>query len=63
MLHRYLHDLLIRYSKLFCGERQILDKTKNVVAFIDDPAFSKLVIKMKRAKSIAALTTLIDTIK
>ena len=63
MLHRYLHDLLIRYSELFCGERQILDKTKNVVAFIDDPAFTKLVSKMKRAKSIVTLTALIDTIK
>lgn len=63
MLHRYLHDLLDRYSKLFCGERQVLDKIKNVVDFIVNPAFSKQVGKMKRAKSIDTLATLIDAIK
>jgi tRNA-dihydrouridine synthase B len=63
MLHRYLRDLLARYSLLFCGEKQILDKTKNVVAFIDDPAFTRQVSEMKRAKSLAALTTLIEALK
>jgi tRNA-dihydrouridine synthase len=63
MLHRYLHDLLSRYSKLFCGERQTLDKIKNVVDFIVNPAFGNQVGKMKRAKSIATLTALINAIK
>ena len=63
MLHRYLSDLLARYSRLFCGEKQVLDKTKNVVAFIDAPAFAKQVSHMRRAKSIAALTALIETLK
>lgn len=63
MLQRYLKELLARYSKLFCGERQILDKTKNVVAFIDDPNFEKQISKMKRAKSIVALMALIEAIK
>jgi tRNA-dihydrouridine synthase len=63
MLQRYLSELLARYSTLFCGERQILDKTKNVVAFIDDPNFEKQISKMKRAKSIVALMALIGTIK
>jgi tRNA-dihydrouridine synthase B len=63
MLHRYLSDLLTRYSRLFCGEKQVLDKTKNVVAFIDAPAFAKQVSQMRRAKSIAALTALIETLK
>ena len=63
MLHRYLHDLLTRYSQLFCDEKQILDKTKNVVAFIDAPAFTRQVSEMKRAKSLATLTTLIEAIK
>ncbi|MDT8443859.1 MAG: tRNA-dihydrouridine synthase family protein [Desulfuromonadales bacterium] len=63
MLHRYLQDLLVRYSKLFCGERQILDKIKNVVDFIVNPAFSKQVGKMKRAKNIETLAALIDAIK
>ena len=63
MLRRYLNELLARYSKLFCGERQILDKTKNVIAFIDNQNFEKQISKMKRAKSIVALMTLIETIK
>jgi tRNA-dihydrouridine synthase len=63
MLHRYLHDLVNRYNNLFCGERQTLDKIKNVVDFIVNPAFDKQVSKMKRAKSIDALTALIDAIK
>lgn len=62
MLRYYLQDLLTRYSKLFCGEKQILDKTKNVVAFIEDPAFAKQISKMKRAKSIVTLTALIEAI-
>lgn len=63
MLHRYLADVLSRYSKLFCGERQILDKVKNVLAFIDDQALCKQIGKMKRARSIAAMTALIEAIK
>ena len=41
MLQRYLKELLVLYKELFCGERQILDKVKNVLSFIDLPAFSK----------------------
>ncbi|MGK2905765.1 MAG: tRNA dihydrouridine synthase [Desulfuromonadales bacterium] len=63
MLQRYLSELLARYSELFCGERQILDKTKDVVAFIDAPHFDKQISKMKRAKSIVALMALIEAIR
>lgn len=59
MLHRYLTELLRRYSELFCGDKQILDKVKNVLAFIDDPVFAKLIGKMKRVNSIPSLTALI----
>ena len=54
MLHRYLRDLLSRYRELFCGERQILDKVKNVLSFIDIPTFSRQITKMKRVNSVAA---------
>lgn len=63
MLQRYLSDLLERYSTLFCGERQILDKIKNVVAFIDNPAFARQVSQMRRVGSIATLAALIEAIE
>jgi tRNA-dihydrouridine synthase len=63
MLHRYLSEVLTRYSKLFCGERQTLDKVKNVLAFIDTPAFSTQVNKMKRVKSTVDLAALFEAIE
>lgn len=63
MLQCYLSDVLARYSKLFCGERQTLDKVKNVLAFIDTPAFSKQIHKMKRVKSTIDLVALIEAIE
>jgi len=62
MLQSYLGEILTRYSKLFCGEKQILDKLKNVLAFIDAPTLSGPVSKMKRAVSIAALTNQIKAL-
>jgi tRNA-dihydrouridine synthase B len=63
MLHRYLDDLLTRYREIFCGEKQILGKVKDVLTFIDTPAFSRLVRKMKRVSSIDELTSLIEALK
>ena len=63
MLHRYLKELLRLYSDLFCGERQILDKVKNVLSFIDTPAFSKRITKMKRVHNLADLSALIEALK
>ncbi len=63
MLHHYLTDLLNRYRELFCGERQILDKVKNVLSFIDMQAFSMQITKMKRVNNIADLTALIEELK
>jgi hypothetical protein len=60
MLHHYLKELLRLYSDLFCGERQILDKVKNVLSFIDTPAFSKRITKMKRVHNLADLSALIE---
>lgn len=63
MLHYYLVDLLSRYRELFCGEKQILDKVKNVLSFIDLPDFSRRITRMKRVHKIADLTTLIDELR
>lgn len=63
MLHRYLTDLLARYRELFCGERQILDKVKNVLSFIDNPTFSKRITKMKRVNKLADMAALIEALK
>ena len=62
MLHRYLKELLRLYSELFCGERQILDKVKNVLSFIDTPAFSKRITKMKRVHNLTDLSALIEAL-
>jgi tRNA-dihydrouridine synthase len=63
MLQRYLSDLLARYKELFCGEKQILDKFKNVLIFIDAPVFAKQLNKMKRLKNISAMTEAIEALK
>jgi tRNA-dihydrouridine synthase len=60
MLHRYLTELLERYRELFCGERQILDKVKNVLSFIDNPDFAQQITKMKRVNKLADLSALIE---
>ncbi len=63
MLHHYLTDLFTRYSELFCGERQILDKIKNVLSFIDTPTFSKQITTMKRVHSLKDLSVLIEALQ
>jgi tRNA-dihydrouridine synthase len=63
MLQRYLSDLLIRYRELFCGEKQVLDKVKNVLMFIDTPDFSAQISQMKRVRSITAMTDMIEALK
>ncbi len=63
MVRGYLEELLIRYRELFCGERQVLDKVKNVVAFMEYPAHARELAKLKRAKSIAAFTEILANIE
>jgi len=54
MLRRYLLTVLERYQELFCGDKQVLDKIKNVLVFLDDPHFSRQLGKLKRVGSIKA---------
>lgn len=63
MLQRYLAELRERYSQLFCGEKQVLSKIKEVLTFIDAPEFLEQINKMKRVHSIAAMTDLINGLK
>lgn len=60
MLRYYLTELLNRYSSLFCGEHQILGKVKTVFACMDDPDFNKQVKTLKKARSIAQFSALLD---
>jgi hypothetical protein len=52
-----------RYQKLFCGEKQVLDKAKNVLAFLDQPEFTRPIGKLKRARSLAAFYDLLAQIE
>ncbi len=63
MLQHYLSDLLSRYEELFCGEKQVLDKVKNVLMFIDTPPFSEKINRMKRVRSIAAMSLMIAELR
>jgi len=63
MIHKYMGDVLERYQQIFCGEKQVLDKAKNVLAFLDQPAFARPIGKLKRARSLAAFTDLIARVE
>lgn len=63
MIRKYLTDLLHRYQGLFCGEQQVLDKAKNVLAFLDQAEFAHQISKMKRARSLAAFAALLAGIE
>ena len=63
MIRKYLADVLPRYQGLFCGEKQVLDKAKNLLAFLDQPEFARQIGKMQRARSLAAFTDLATQIE
>ncbi|WP_420849960.1 tRNA dihydrouridine synthase [Oryzomonas japonica] len=56
MLQRYLKELLARYGELFCGETQVLNKVKGVLATFDDADFEKAVRQLRKAKTMAAFS-------
>jgi tRNA-dihydrouridine synthase len=63
MIRRYMAAVVESYQKLFCGEKQVLDKAKNVLAFIDQPEFIRPIGKLKRARSLAAFCDLLAQIE
>ncbi len=56
----YLHQMTVyfnrlseRYMQLFCGERQVLSKLKNVLDAFVDPALQPLIKKLRRCKQLS----------
>jgi tRNA-dihydrouridine synthase B len=60
MLHRYLTSLLPRYSRLFCGDMQVLCKMKGVVANVEDPEMERELKKLTRSKTLQAFCSVIE---
>jgi len=56
-LGRYLREMLIRYGQLFCGDTQVLNKIKEIIAYLDDPELSRPLKEMRRAKTVRAFET------
>jgi len=51
---RYLREVLNRYCQMFCGDTQVLNKVKEIIAYLDDPELSKPLKQLRRAKTVAA---------
>jgi tRNA-dihydrouridine synthase len=59
-LDRYLREILIRYGQLFCGDTQVLNKVKEIIAYLDDPELAKPLKEMRRAKTVRAFEAALD---
>jgi len=59
MLRYYLTALLQAYRCIFCGEAQVLSKLKQVLLFIVDDEFKKVIKKMKQCRNLEAFADLI----
>lgn len=53
-LGRYLREMLTRYGRLFCGDTQVLNKVKEIIAYLDDPELAKPLKELRRAKTVRA---------
>ncbi len=53
-LGRYLREMLSRYGQLFCGDTQVLNKIKEIIAYLDDPELAKPLKELRRAKTVRA---------
>jgi len=53
-LERYLREVLTRYCQMFCGDRQVLDKVKEILAYLDEPQLAKPLKELRRAKTVPA---------
>ena len=53
-LGRYLREMLVRYGQLFCGDTQVLNKIKEIIAYLDDPELSKPLKELRRTKTVRA---------
>lgn len=51
-LGRFLRGMMNRYGRLFCGDTQVLQKLKEIIAYQDDPELAKPLKALKRAKTL-----------
>jgi tRNA-dihydrouridine synthase len=51
-LSRYLREMATRYGQVFCGDTQVLNKLKEIIAYLDDPERAKPLKALKRAKTL-----------
>lgn len=54
VLDCYLREMLVRYDQLFCGDTQVLNKIKEIVAYLDEPELAKPLKELRRAKTVRA---------
>jgi tRNA-dihydrouridine synthase len=59
-LASYLRQMLLRYSVLFCGDVQVLNKLKAIIFHLDDPELAKTVKALKRATCLRAFSDLLQ---
>ncbi len=57
---RYLRQMMPRYGELFCGDTQVLGKLKAIVSHMDDPDLAKPLKELRRAKSLALFTEVLE---
>jgi tRNA-dihydrouridine synthase len=62
MLRRYLCDLLPLYCQLFCGDTQVLGKIKGIVANVEDSELDQELQQLKRAKTLQAFKSGIESL-
>ena len=61
-LHAYLQKLVRVYQHLFCGEQQVLAKTKEILAFIPDPELKKLIRQLRKTKNVPQFMDRLDSL-
>jgi tRNA-dihydrouridine synthase len=62
-LASYLHEVLTRYGQLFCGDTQVLNKVKEIIAYLDDPELAKPLKELRRAKTVRAFEAALQGVR
>ena len=60
MFRAYMQGILQGYRELFCGERQTLDKIKNILTFIDQPGLARLIRTLKKTRDLKTFARLVE---
>ncbi len=59
-LGRYLEEILTSYGRLFCGDTQVLNKVKEIIAYLEEPELAKPLKELRRARTVRAFKTALD---